>query len=386
MMTSSSDNPTPDASGKRRRRVRYAGTHPRRFDERYKELNPQAHPEIQQHIREQGRTPAGTHVAIMVREVMDRLAVAGAKAVADCTLGYGGHAEEFIRCIAAAQPGKAVVPSSPRPILVGMDVDGNQLGRTRTRLEDIAQRESPGVGLVFVRSNFAGLPKAMGLAGLDGFDAIFADLGVSSMQIDDPSRGFSYKADGPLDMRMDERVNQSAAEILATISQEELSAALAELADEPDHEAIAAAIVARRQGRPIRTTLELVEAIMQAKAHRAQDRTARSTGGQSGQHSRKLHASALTFQALRMMVNDELGSLRQFLRVAPFCLRPGGRIGIISFHSGEDRLIKQAFRQGVRDGVYDSACDEVIRPSAQELRDNPRSSPAKLRWARRAAT
>lgn len=381
-MTSFSDNPPPEASGKPPRRARYAGTHPRRFGERYKELDPQAHPEMQQHIRQQGRTPVGTHVPIMAREVIDCLAIAGAKAIADCTLGYGGHAEEFIRSIAAAQPAQG----ASRPVLVGLDVDGKQLGRTRTRLGELTPRESLGVGLVFVRSNFAGLPKAMVSAGLGGFDAIFADLGVSSMQIDDPSRGFSYKADGPLDMRMDERIKQSAADILATISQQELSAALAELADEPDHEAIAAAIVARRQGRPIRTTLELVETVKQAKSHGLRERIARSTGEQSGQHSRKLHAAALTFQALRMMVNDELGSLKQLLRVAPLCLLAGGRIGILSFHSGEDRLVKQAFRQGFRDGVYDSACEDVIRPTAQEIHDNPRSSPAKLRWARRSGT
>jgi 16S rRNA (cytosine1402-N4)-methyltransferase len=205
------------------------------------------------------------------------------------------------------------------------------------------------------------------------------------MQIDDPSRGFSYKADGPLDMRMDGRIRQSAADILATISQEKLSAALAELGDEPDHEAIAAAIVARRQGRPIRTTLELVEAVMQAKSHAGRERTTRSPDERSEQHSRKHHGAALTFQALRMMVNDELGSLGQLLRVAPFCLCPGGRIGIMSFHSGEDRLVKQAFRQGVRDGVYDCACDEVIRATAREIHDNPRSNSAKLRWAQRAA-
>jgi 16S rRNA (cytosine1402-N4)-methyltransferase len=269
---------------------------------------------------------------------------------------------------------------------LGLDVDDNQRQRTRSRLEEIAQRESLAVGLVFVRSNFAGLPKAMAAAGLDGLDAVFADLGVSSMQIDDPSRGFSYKADGPLDMRMDGRIKRSAADVLASISQEELSAALAELADEPDHGAIAAAIVARRQGRPIRTTLELVQIVVQAKSHAARERAAHASGGQSGRHSRKLHAAALTFQAMRMMVNDELGSLRQLLRVAPFCLRPGGRIAVMSFHSGEDRLVKQAFRQGLRDGIYDSACDEVIRPAAHEIRDNPRSSPAKLRWARRAAT
>jgi 16S rRNA (cytosine1402-N4)-methyltransferase len=383
-MASFSDNPVPESSGKRRRRVRYAGTHPRRFDQRYKELNPQAHPEMQQHIRQQGRTPAGTHVPIMVAQVMDCLAVTAGKAVADCTLGYGGHAEEFIRRIAS---GMGVPRMSPthQPVLVGLDVDGNQLQRTGSRLEELARRESLDVGMVFVRSNFAGLPKAMAQAGLPGFGAVFADLGVSSMQIDDPSRGFSYKSDGPLDMRMDERIKQSAADILASISQQELSAALAQLADEPDHDEIAAAIVARRQGRPIRTTLELVEIIEQAKDRVAHQLASRQAGDQPRQQPRKLHAAALTFQALRMMVNDELGSLGQLLRVAPFCLCPGGRIGIMSFHSGEDRLVKQAFRQGLRDGIYDSVCDDVLRPGAQEIHDNPRSSPAKLRWAQRAA-
>ena len=367
MTQENNDNQPP--AGKPRRRPRYAGTHPRRFEERYKELNPQAYPEIGQHVRDMGRTPAGTHVPIMVEQIVQLLDPKPGEAMVDCTLGYGGHAQAFIDRLEGGT-------------LVGMDVDGGQLERTRVRLEGALRDSGRVVRLAFVRGNFAGLAKAQSAAGLDGFDIIFADLGVSSMQIDDPSRGFSYKTEGPLDMRMDDRIKRSAADVLATISHADLSAALADLADEPDAHAIAAAIVGRRQERPIRTTLELAEIVEEVKAS-----TRRHGGNKPASvedaRARRIHAAALTFQALRILVNDELASLSQLLRLAPFCLRPAGRIGIISFHSGEDRLVKQAFRQGLRDGIYEQASEEIIRPTRQEIHDNPRSSPAKFRWARR---
>ncbi len=339
------------------RRKRYAGTHPRRFDQRYKELSPEKYPELVEHVRQAGRTPAGTHVPIMVAEVMQALAPAPGDVAADCTLGYGGHAQEFL---------KRMLPGGR---VIGFDVDAEQLERTAQRLE--------GFGEAFkaVRGNFAGLGKALAAEGLDGFDVIFADLGVSSMQVDDPRRGFSYKHEGPLDMRMDARLARSAADLAASLSREELSQALRELGDEEDHQAIAAEIVRVRRERPIRTTGELVDAVFRAKKlNRRRWREQTEEG---------LHPAARTFQAMRILVNDELGSLRQLLRLAPYCLRAGGRIGILSFHSGEDRLVKQAFREGLRNGDYAQAADEVVRPTAQEVHSNPRSSSAKLRWARK---
>lgn len=355
----SDDSPSPH-----RRRPRYRGTHPRRFDEKYKEHQPERFPGIVEHVRARGATPAGMHVPIMVGEVMEVLRPAPGDVVADCTLGYGGHAAEFLRRI------------GPQGRLVGFDVDGRQIERTAERL----RAEHPGAQVVTLRSNFAGLPKGMAAAGVDGFDVIFADLGVSSMQIDDPSRGFSYKHPGPLDMRMDDRIRHTAADLLAKLSAEELADALERLADEPDHLRIARAIVRTRATAPIRTTRDLVRVVLAAKGIEK-----KPPAGESPQPGRReLHPAARTFQALRILVNDELGSLAQFLRVAPHCLRAGGRLGVLTFHSGEARLVREAWDAGRASGVFAAVSDEPMRPSAQERYDNPRSSSARLHWAVRA--
>ena len=230
----------------------------------------------------------------------------------------------------------------------------------------------------FHRSNFGGIGKVMAEARIDGYDAILADLGVSSMQVDDPARGFSYKFDGPLDMRMDERIPRTAADLLMSLSAEQIAGALDELADEPDHRAIARAVVQVRERQPIRSTSQLTRLIFDAKGISPKEWKQRSKARQN-----ELHPAARTFQALRILVNDELGSLRQLLRIAPSCLRPGGRIGIISFHSGEDRLVERVFNEGHISGMYAAICDEPIRPGPKERFDNPRSASARLRWARR---
>jgi 16S rRNA (cytosine1402-N4)-methyltransferase len=350
------DEENEDQSG-RRRRPRYPGTHPRRFDQRYKELNPQAYPDMHAHIRSHGRTPAGTHVPVLCKEVMECLRPAEGEIVADCTLGYGGHAKRLLDTI------------GPAGRLIGLDVDGEQLQRTAGRLSQFSQQIS------LHRSNYAGLPRVLAKLGLEAVDIVFADLGVSSMQVDDPQRGFSYKhSDSPLDMRMDDRLTRTAADLLAKLPQEELSQALFDLADEPDHERIAQFITAQRQVTPLTKTGDLIRLIFAAKGT-----TEKAWKRQKGFHDS--HPASLTFQALRIMVNDELGSLRELLRVAPQCLQPGGRLGIISFHSGEDRLVKHSLQQGLEAGVYQAVCPEVIRPSVEETRDNPRSSSARLRWA-----
>lgn len=342
------------------RRKRYAGKYPRRFEERYKEHQPEQYPDIIGHVRAQGRTPAGTHVPIMLAEVMDRFAPREGEIVCDCTLGYGGHAGEFMKRV------------GPAGRLVGFDVDAAQLERTRERLAPA------GVPLSVYRSNFAGIGKALAAEGIEGFDIIFADLGVSSMQLDDPARGFSYKMDGPLDMRMDDRLQRSAADLVATLGQDELASALQQLSDEEDAERIARAIVRARQERPIQTTGELAQIVAAGKRVNLKGWKLQARAGEAG-----LHPAAKTFQALRILVNDELGSLKQLLRTAPYCLKAGGRIGILTFHSGEDRLVKQAFRQGAEEGLYEAISEEPIRPGKQELYDNPRSSPAKFRWAKK---
>lgn len=363
----------------RRRRPRYSGTHPRRFDQRYKERAPQRYPETQAHIRAQGRTPAGTHVPVMLDEVMAALAPTPGCVVADCTLGYGGHATEFVRRIA------------PGGRLFGLDVDATALRTAAERLGATATETStaqPARGgpayttddgqVRLYRRHFAGLGRVLQDEGLDGFDVILADLGASSMQLDDPARGFAYKHDGPLDMRMDDRLPRTAADLVASLTSEELRDALRTLADEPDAARIADVIVERRRQEPIRRTRELVRAVLDAKgirpaALRAQRQTARPG----------LHPAARTFQALRMFVNDELGGLEQFLRVVPYCLRPGGRVAVLSFHSKEDDRVLASFRELTTAGTYAAYGAEPTRPAPAEAAANPRSRSALLRWARR---
>jgi 16S rRNA (cytosine1402-N4)-methyltransferase len=312
---------------------------------------------MESHLRAKGNTPAGTHVPILVEEVMECLRPAPGDIVVDCTVGHGGHASEFLKRI------------GPTGRLIAMDVDGVELERTGRRLSrgDVPVR--------LHRSNFAGIAKVLRRENLAGVDIIFADLGLSSMQIDNPDRGMSYKREGPLDMRMDDRLKQTGADLLRTLSEQELAKALLELADEPDHEKIARRIVAQRAVRPITQTSELVQAVLDAKGLTIE------TWRRQREKLGSLHPAARTFQALRILVNDEFSALKAFLRVAPNCLRPGGRIGIISFHSGEDRLVKHAFREGYRSGVYESTAREVIVPGTREIRENPRSTSAKFRWA-----
>jgi len=363
---------TSDPSTPRPRRPRYSGTHPKGFAERYKELDPVSYPEMGEHVRVQGRTPAGTHVPVLLDEVLAALTPAPGEIVADCTIGYGGHALAMMERIGAA--GR----------LIGLDVDEAQLRRTGERLtRAVAARSASSPASLpcpfsVHRRHFAGLGKVMRAEGIDGFDILFADLGVSSMQIDDPARGFSYKHDGPLDMRMDDRLVRTASDVVMSWSWVELSAALGDLADEPDHERIARRIVERRAAVPLTRTGQLVQAVFEAKGM-----TRKTWRAIKAERPGELHPAARTFQALRMIVNDEVGGLEQFLRIAPYCLRPGGRLGVISFHNGEDRRVDEAFREGVRCGSYEVMSGEAVQPSPAERGANPRSRSAMFRWAKR---
>jgi 16S rRNA (cytosine1402-N4)-methyltransferase len=342
-----------------RRRPRYSGTHPKSFGEKYKEHNIIAHPQLAEHLRAKGKTPASTHVPIMVGEVIKSLSPKPGEVVADCTLGYGGHAMEFIKHI------------GPDGKLIGFDVDGAQLNQTKDRLSSQKTQMS------FYHSNYAGIANVLKKENIAGYDIIFADIGVSSMQIDNPDRGMSYKHNGPIDMRMDERIKQTGADLLNTLSEEAISNALMEFADEPDHKEIAAKIIARRQESPIRETAELVEIIFRAKGINQKEWQKQQKNAKSG----SANPAAKTFQAMRILVNDELGSLKELLRVAPYCLNPGGRIGIISFHSGEDRIVKKAFKSGLESGVYQAVAENAITPTQLEIASNTRSASAKFRWA-----
>ena len=340
-MTNQPDNQAAP-SGKPRRRKQYLSGKSRRF----------------QPSRTPRGTPAGTHVPVLLREVIDALAPRPGEVVADCTLGYGGHAAALAR---AVQPGGRVI---------GLDLDARELERTRLRLEAMH------LSISVHNANFADIARVQAEMGLAGYDVIFADLGVSSMQVDDPSRGMSYKHDNaPLDMRMDPRQGRTAADLLTSISEADLSQALWELADEPDHEKIAQWIVHQRAVEPFTTTGQLKALIFAAKG------TVEKLWKKQSAYE-DAHPAMKTFQALRILVNDELSAVKQLLSLAPQCLRPGGRIGIISFHSGEDGLVKNAFRDGYSQGIYEAYSGQVIRPGDREAGRNPRSSSAKFRWAR----
>lgn len=349
-------------SGESKRRPRYGGSHPVSFEHKYKEHNIERHPELLEHLRHKGKTPAGAHIPILLEEVMDCLSPKPGDIAVDCTVGYGGHALEFIKRIA------------PGGRLIAFDVDGEELERTKQRLS------GKGADVSFYRRNFAGIAAAMADEGIEGYDIIFADIGVSSMQIDNPRRGMSYKHGGPLDMRMDDRIKQTAADWLKVMTAVQIAQCLSDFADEPDSESIAQAIVRRRESGSITDTQQLSDIVFEAKGiDRRQWKAARK---EAKTHS--LHPAALTFQALRILVNDELGVLRELLRVAPYCLRQGGRFGIISFHSGEDRLVKHSFRDGLSSGLYSKISQEAITPGRDEIAANPRSASAKFRWAIKA--
>jgi len=340
------------------RRRRYSGTHPKNYKQKYKEHNIAAYPQIKAHLRAKGKTPAGSHIPVLTEEIIGCLRPRPGEIIVDCTVGYGGHASEFIKHI------------GPSGKLIALDVDSSELERTRHRLS------KENVPVSFYRSNFAGIANVLKKENLPGCDIIFADLGVSSMQIDNPDRGMSYKHKGPLDMRMDDRLKQTGADLLNTLCEEELSEAFLELADEPDHQKIAHLIVTRRAVQAITQTEQLIRIIFHVK-----NLTPKTWQQQNHAKFGKLHPAARTFQALRILVNDELGSLKELLRIVQYCLSPGGRIGIISFHSGEDRLVKQSFRDGVRNGIYQSATRSPIVPRIKEIISNPRSASAKFRWA-----
>ena len=338
-----------------RRRVRYRGSHPRRFEEKYKELDPARFAAEQEKVRARGQTPAGTHRPILLDEILEVLAPRPGERVLDATLGYGGHARALL---ARLQPGGH---------LLGLDVDPLELPRTEARLRE----EGFGEEVFSVRRmNFAGLPGLLPETG--PFDLILADLGLSSMQIDNPARGFTFKADGPLDLRMNPNRGAPASALLGKLSEAELAELLTANADEPFAGPIAAALAAAPE--PVTRTRPLAAVVASVLAAAGYDR--RDPEVRASQQR--------TFQALRIAVNDEFGVLDAFLACLPRALKPGGRAALLTFHSGEDRRVKKAFQEGWRLGLYAAIADAPRRPSPEERRDNPRSAPAKLRWAVKA--
>jgi 16S rRNA (cytosine1402-N4)-methyltransferase len=336
-----------DQEPKHTRRPRYKGTHPKSFKEKYKELNPENYAADIQKVIQQGRTPAGMHRSICVKEILEILKIVPGQIGLDATLGYGGHTLEMI---------KYLLPGGK---LYAIDVDPFELPRTKERLASLGY--GPEI-IVIKKMNFSGIDQIVDEAGQ--FNFVLADLGVSSMQIDNPERGFSFKVEGPLDLRLNPKSGKSAAELLKTISQNELEELFFLNADEPYFEPIAKGVV-------IETTKQLRDIIEDALEFLSPEK-----------RKEEIKKSCQRcFQALRIEVNDEFGVLNTFLEKLPYALAEGGRVAILSFHSGEDRRVKKSFQGLFREGIYSEIADGPIRPSPEECSSNPRARSAKLRWA-----
>lgn len=338
-----------------KRRVHYSGKYPRKFEEKYKEQNPEKYADTVAHVISKGSTPAGMHISIMADEILDFLQIKSGQQGLDCTLGYGGHTRRMLDKL----EGKGCI--------YGLDVDPIESAKTVERLRNAGYAEEQ---FKFRLINFANIDKVAKEAGK--FDFVLADLGVSSMQIDDPKRGFSYKIDGPLDLRLDPEHGESAAERLHNITKEEFIGMMIENSDEPYASEIADKVFSlMKKGKPMNTTTELRQAI--------EDALWKLPKEEKQQAIKK--SCARVFQALRIDVNSEFEVLYSFLDKLPDILNPGGRVAILTFHSGEDRLVKKSFKELYKSGIYKEISDEVIRPSAEECRVNPRSKSTKMRWA-----
>lgn len=340
------------------RRVRYKGTHPRNYREKYKELQPEKYGDTVAKVMSKGSTPAGMHISIMVEEILEFLQIQPGQIGLDATLGYGGHTSHMLKCLEG------------RGHLFALDVDPVELVKTKERLSKMGFGEE----ILSIRQlNFADVDQVASQAG--PFDFVLADLGVSSMQIDNPDRGFSYKKEGPLDLRLNPEKGKSAAQRLKEVDRAELEGMLLENADEPYAREIARAIVSwRKKGGKITTTTQLRNVIEKALDFlpEAEKKEAVKKSCQR------------TFQALRIDVNQEFEVLEAFLEKLPHILAKGGRAAILTFHSGEDRRVKKSFKAFYQDGIYAAIAKEVIRPSAQECNQNGRARSTKMRWAVKA--
>ncbi|AGA67867.1 S-adenosyl-methyltransferase MraW [Desulfitobacterium dichloroeliminans LMG P-21439] len=343
---------------KHQRRARYKGTHPRNFKEKYKELQPEKYGDTVAKVIQKGSTPAGMHLSICVKEILEFLQIRPGQTGLDATLGYGGHTLEMLKCLES------------KGHIYALDADPIELAKTRERL----QRLGYGSDLLTTRQlNFANIDQVAAEAG--PFDFVLADLGLSSMQIDNPDRGFSYKKEGPLDLRLNPEKGISGAERLRKMTQDQLEGMLIENADEPYAALISRAIISEiKNGTDISTTTKLRQIIEDALKHITVDNRKEAIK----------KSCQRTFQALRVDVNSEFEVLYEFLEKLPNVLAKGGRVAILSFHSGEDRLVKKSFKGLLREGVYNEISTEVIRASSEECNMNSRARSAKMRWAIKA--
>ncbi len=339
-----------------KRRVRYKGTHPKTYAEKYKEHQPEKYADTIEKVIRKGSTPAGMHLSIMVQEILDILQIQPGQNGLDATLGYGGHTRRMLEQLQGTGH------------ICALDVDPIEIEKTKERLKQAGYGTDR---LTIIQENFANIDQIAQVHG--PFDFILADLGVSSMQIDNPDRGFSYKIEGPLDLRLNPEKGVSAAERLKELTQEELQGMLVENSDEPYAAQIAAEVTRKlRRREPIETTTQLRETIERALSFLPENQEKKELIKKTCQR---------TFQALRIDVNSEFEVLEAFLDKLPGALAPSGRVAVLTFHSGEDRMVKKAFKQWKKQGVFCEISDEVIRPSAKECRQNPRARSTKLRWA-----
>ena len=346
------DNNTQDKPHKRR--VRYKGTHPRTFAEKYKEHNPEKYKDTVERVISKGSTPAGMHISIMVQEILDFLEIKPGQKGIDATLGYGGHTSKMLEKL----EGKGHV--------YGLDIDPIEIEKTKKRLKDKGFGEDIFTG---VNINFKDIDKVAEKYG--PFDFVLADLGVTSMQIDNPERGFTYKYEGPLDLRLNPNQGISAAERINSISLDELEGMLIENSDEPYAYEIAKTVVEERRKNKIETTTQLKDIVEKALVYLPKKEKEEAVK----------KSCARTFQALRIDVNNEFEVLYDFLEKLPNVLTPNGRVAILTFHSGEDRLVKKSFKALKKQGVYSDVARDVIRPGKEECMRNPRAKSTKMRWA-----
>ena len=341
-----------------KRRVRYKGKYPKRFEEKYKELNPKKYQDTIEHVIRKGNTPAGMHISIMVPEILDFLQIQPGQTGFDATLGYGGHTRAMLTKL------------NGQGHMYATDVDPEESAKTKKRLADLGFGED----ILTIRlQNFCTIDEIAREAG--GFDFLLADLGVSSMQIDNPKRGFSFKIDGPLDLRLNQEKGISAAQRLETISRDELAGMFYENSDEPYSDEIAKAITDYiRRGNHVDTTTKLRQIIEDTLSF-LPEKERKDTVKKTCQR---------VFQALRIDVNNEFEVLYEFMEKLPDALKPGGRAAILTFHSGEDKLVKKALKAGYKAGIYSEYSKDVVRPSAQECAQNPRARSTKMRWAVKA--
>ncbi len=355
MENSQSNNNNTNSDNKHKRRLHYSGTHPKRFEEKYKEANPEKYADTIEKVIKKGNTPAGMHISICVKEILDFLQIKPGEKGLDATLGYGGHSLQMLKKL------------EHQGHLYALDVDSIEIEKTKERLR--VQGYGPEI-LTVKQINFKDIDLVSKEAGK--FDFVLADLGVSSMQIDNPERGFTYKHEGPLDLRLNSEKGKPAYEVLNEITEDEFASMLIENSDEPMADEIAHMVMElRRKGKPVKTTTDLKNVIESVIPKMPED-------------ERKVLVKKTcqrTFQALRIDVNNEFEVLYEFLKKLPDILAPGGRVAILTFHSGEDRLVKKSFKTFKKQGLFSEISNDVIRPSAEECLRNPRARSTKMRWA-----